>query len=54
MAYLRAKRINGKQYFYLVESVRVGSKVRQRVVKYIGAVEHIEEAVKRSHGKKRE
>ena len=36
MAYLRAKLINGKTYFYLVESRRINGKVRQKVIKYIG------------------
>jgi hypothetical protein len=54
MAFLRSKKINGKQYFYLVESVRMGDKVKQRVVKYIGSLDNLSKLVKRQHGKKRE
>ena len=53
MAYLRSKKISGRQYFYLVESVREGGKVRQKVVKYIGTLENLSKLAKRSHGKKR-
>jgi hypothetical protein len=37
MAFVRAKRIKNKTYYYLVESKREGNKVRQRVIKYLGA-----------------
>ncbi len=53
MAFLRSKTINGKQYFYLVESIRIGKKVRQKVVKYIGTIENLSTITERSHGKKR-
>jgi hypothetical protein len=53
MAFLRSKTINGKQYFYLVESVRIGKKVRQRVVKYIGTIDNLSTITKRQNGKKR-
>ncbi len=41
MAFVRTKKIKGKEYRYLVESYRERStgKVRQRTLKYLGAVE---------------
>ncbi len=53
MAYLRSKTINGKQYFYLVESVRIGKKVRQKVVKYIGTIDNLSKLARGENGKKR-
>jgi|SRR3989338_346726 len=41
MSYTRIKTINGKQYKYLVTGKRVGSKVQQKVVKYLGPVDPI-------------
>ena len=37
----RIKTINGKKYRYLVENVRDGHKVKQKVVKYLGPVDPI-------------
>ena len=36
MAFLRVKKINNNYYYYLVKSVRINGKVKQKVVKYIG------------------
>ena len=36
MSFLRVKKIKGKPYFYLVENVREGAQVRQRIVHYYG------------------
>jgi hypothetical protein len=36
IVFVRAKRKNGRIYYYLVESRREGSKVRQKVIKYLG------------------
>jgi transposase len=36
MAFVRAKRRGDKTYYYLVEGVREGDQVRQRVVQYLG------------------
>lgn len=36
MAYLRAKKFNGRTYYYLVEGHREGKKVKQKVLKYLG------------------
>jgi hypothetical protein len=53
MAFLRVKKINGKQYFYLVESIREGKRVRQRVIKYIGTIENLSSVLQEAYGKKR-
>ncbi len=34
----RAKIINGKAYRYLVRKERIGNRVKQKVVKYLGPV----------------
>ncbi|MEA1925501.1 MAG: hypothetical protein U9M95_06490 [Candidatus Altiarchaeota archaeon] len=36
MAYVRAKKVKGRTYYYLVKSVRVGGKVRQVNLEYLG------------------
>jgi len=36
MAYIRTKRVKGIDYLYLVEGRRVGAKVVQKVIKYLG------------------
>jgi hypothetical protein len=36
MSYVRTKTIKGIEYRYLVEGVREGGKVRQKVIKYLG------------------
>jgi Fic family protein len=36
MAFIRAKFINGEYYFYLVESKRVGGRISQETIKYLG------------------
>ena len=41
MSFIRAKKINGKHYFYLVSNSRINGKVRQKVVKYLGKSENI-------------
>jgi hypothetical protein len=37
MAFIRGKQQGGKTYYYLVENHRDGKKVRQKVIKYLGA-----------------
>jgi hypothetical protein len=34
--FIRAKTINGKNYYYLVENRWDGEKVKQKVVRYLG------------------
>lgn len=41
MAFTRIKKIQDKEYKYLVKNIRVGKKVIQKVVKYIGPVSPI-------------
>jgi len=36
VAFKRKKRIDGVEYYYLVEGTRVGGKVKQRVIAYLG------------------
>ena len=36
MPFIRTKTIKGIEYYYLVESVRVDGKPRQRVIAYLG------------------
>ena len=45
MAYVRKKKINGSEYYYLVEGHRgEDGKVRQRVIRYLGKHDSIEAA----------
>jgi len=37
MPYVRVKKRRQRMYYYLVESKREGNKVRQKVIKYLGA-----------------
>ena len=37
MVYVRAKKIKGQTYYYLVKSVREGERVRQVSLEYLGA-----------------
>ena len=39
--FVRVKKIAGRRYLYLVEGKRAGSKVRQRVVCYLGPISKI-------------
>ena len=41
MAFLRTKTIKGQKYYYLVENRRVGKKVVQKVLKYIGKADNL-------------
>ena len=43
MVYVRAKKIKGKIYYYLVEGKLVEGKVKQKVVMYLGNAMHIRE-----------
>jgi hypothetical protein len=36
MVYVRAKKIKGQTYYYLVRSVREGDKIRQVMLEYLG------------------
>ena len=49
MAFLRTKRVKGINYLYRVESYRQGTRVRQRVLEYLGRA-----AAKDAQGSKRD
>ncbi len=36
MVFVRKKRIKGNEYFYLVKTIRIGGKVNQITLKYLG------------------
>jgi hypothetical protein len=44
VSYVRSKRINGVQFFYLVEGQRVDGKVKQRILAYLGKYDSVEAA----------
>ncbi len=45
--FVRKKTIKGRQYYYLVRSVRDGAAVRQECLEYIGPVAPTEKQVKK-------
>lgn len=45
MPYIRTKLVKGIAYYYLVEGVREGGKVRQRVLLYLGKHSTVKEAL---------
>jgi len=51
MAYVREKKVKGRNYYYLVKSVREGGRVRQVNLEYLGPKKpsrrHIKELRKR-------
>jgi len=51
IVFVRTKRKGGGVYYYLVESKREGKKVRQKIIKYLGAEpptkEQIESMIRR-------
>jgi len=51
MVFLRAKKINNNHYYYLVKSVRVNGKVKQKVVKYIGKSKNLVSLLKNAEQK---
>jgi hypothetical protein len=47
MAYIRSKKIKGKTYYYIVEGkLNKQGKVKQKVILYLGNVNHILEIFK--------
>jgi len=44
MAYLKHKRIGGGTYLYVVRSYRVGSKVREELLQYLGSDKKVSKA----------
>ena len=47
MAFVRIKRIDGREYYQLVESRRVEGKPRQKVLMHLGQHATVEEALKK-------
>jgi hypothetical protein len=47
LAFVRIKRVDGKEYYQLVESRRVDGKPRQKVLMHLGQHASVEEALKR-------
>ena len=41
MMFIRAKKKDGRIYYYLVEGIRTKDKVRQKVKRYIGTAENL-------------
>ena len=41
MAYVRRKRLKGRDYYYLVASYRQDGKVKTRTLKYLGTTPHV-------------
>ena len=41
MAYIRSKKIKGNAYYYIVEGKLVRGKVKQKVIKYLGNINHV-------------
>jgi len=41
MAYIRSKKVKGYTYYYIVEGNLIRGKVKQKVVKYLGNIDHI-------------
>ncbi len=48
MAFIRKKRVNGKTYYYVVESYKEKGKSKQRVLYYVG---NINSLIKKLKGK---
>lgn len=51
--FVRQKVIRGVSRHYLVHSVRIGSKVRQKVLAYLGQFDNVEDCFMNASGKRR-
>ena len=47
MAYVRVKKRNKKEYYYLVESLRTGKKVKQNFLRYLGTERPSQQEIER-------
>src|SRR5829696_1425926 len=45
MAFVRKKRVNGHEYYQVVENYRENGKVRQRMLEHLGKYPTVEEAI---------
>ena len=52
MVFLRVKKISNNYYYYLVKSVRINGKIRQKVVKYIGKSKNLVSMIENAEQKK--
>ena len=53
MTFVRTKRQGNRIYYYLVENKREGKKVRQKVIKYLGAEPPTKEQIENMIGRAR-
>lgn len=53
MAYVKRKRIKGRDYFYLAESYRVEGTVKTRTVKYLGTSPEVPDELRHLLGRQR-
>ena len=49
MAFIRKKKVKGKNYYYVVESYKVKGEVKQRVLCYIGTADNLLKRLKVKH-----
>jgi len=49
MAFIRKKKVKGKNYYYIVESYKMEGKVKQRVICYIGTANNLLKKLKVKH-----
>jgi len=49
MAFIRKKKVKGKNYYYIVESYKERGKVKQRVLGYIGTADSLLKKLKIKH-----
>ena len=53
MAYVKRKRIKGREYYYLAESYRAGGKVKTRTLAYLGTTPQVPKELTHLLGKSR-
>jgi len=46
MMFIRAKKKDGRTYYYIVESIRKDNEVRQKVLLYLGTAEKVYKKLK--------
>lgn len=53
MAYIRSKKVKGNTYYYIVEGKLIGGKVKQKVIRYLGNINHVLEVFTEYEKKKK-
>jgi hypothetical protein len=53
VAYVKRKRIKGREYYYLAESYRAGGKVKTRTLAYLGTTPQVPKELTHLLGKSR-